>query len=168
MPDRTFTITTTQHLRMRFHWKKGSSRSPSPLEKEATSFPICSFLWEPGRTRLQTKHYISLNFTRIKMLPKAISSRERSRLIKKSYFITTIPYDSHFEVLVDGKNVSYEKVNTAFLGFPLKQGKHKNRNFLPCTRRGCRKTPVICRNFNLFVSSHFRLFSIRSLRGNSK
>ena len=59
------------------------------------------------------------------MLPKAISSRERSRLIKKSYFITTIPYDSHFEVLVDGKNVSYEKVNTAFLGFPLKQGKHK-------------------------------------------
>lgn len=44
---------------------------------------------------------------------------------QKSYFITTIPYDSHFEVLVDGKNVSYEKVNTAFLGFPLKQGKHK-------------------------------------------
>lgn len=41
------------------------------------------------------------------------------------YFITTIPYDTHFEVLVDGRNISCEKVNTAFLGFPLNKGNHR-------------------------------------------
>ena len=41
------------------------------------------------------------------------------------YFITSIPYDDHFEVYVDGQQISYEKVNTAFLGFPLKKGKHE-------------------------------------------
>lgn len=40
------------------------------------------------------------------------------------YFITTIPYDSHFEVRVDGEVLAYEKVNTAFLGFPVEKGEH--------------------------------------------
>lgn len=39
------------------------------------------------------------------------------------YFITTIPYETNFEILVDGKAVEYEKVNTAFLGFPVEKGK---------------------------------------------
>ena len=41
------------------------------------------------------------------------------------YFVTTIPYDKNFEILVDGKNVEPEKVNTAFLGFKIKEGRHK-------------------------------------------
>jgi uncharacterized membrane protein YfhO len=39
--------------------------------------------------------------------------------------ITTIPYDSNFEITVDGKKVTTEKVNTAFLGFSLTAGKHE-------------------------------------------
>ncbi|MGN1276041.1 MAG: YfhO family protein, partial [Floccifex sp.] len=43
---------------------------------------------------------------------------------KKQYLITSIPYDDSFKVYVDGQQISYEKVNTAFLGFPLKKGEH--------------------------------------------
>lgn len=40
------------------------------------------------------------------------------------YFVTSIPYDPGFQVTVDGKKVETEKVNTAFLGFPLTAGSH--------------------------------------------
>ncbi|MDO4311598.1 MAG: YfhO family protein [Eubacteriales bacterium] len=41
------------------------------------------------------------------------------------YFITSIPYDTGFEILVDGKRTAGEKVNTAFLGFSIAEGKHQ-------------------------------------------
>lgn len=44
---------------------------------------------------------------------------------RKGYFITSIPYDENFEALADGKPVEIEKVNTAFLGFKIEEGKHK-------------------------------------------
>lgn len=40
------------------------------------------------------------------------------------YFVTSIPYDSNYEILVDGQKTGYEKVNTAFLGFPIARGRH--------------------------------------------
>ncbi len=43
---------------------------------------------------------------------------------KEGYFVTSIPYDPNFEILEDGKRVEYEKVNTAFLGFPIREGRH--------------------------------------------
>lgn len=44
---------------------------------------------------------------------------------KTGYFITSIPYDKNFTIYVDGKQAVPEKVNTAFLGFPIEAGKHK-------------------------------------------
>ena len=41
------------------------------------------------------------------------------------YFVTSIPYDKGFTAYLDGKKIEYEKVNKAFLGFPIKAGKHK-------------------------------------------
>lgn len=41
------------------------------------------------------------------------------------WFITTIPYDKSFKVAVDGKAVPFEKVNTAFVGFPITKGPHR-------------------------------------------
>ncbi len=41
------------------------------------------------------------------------------------YFITSIPYDKNFTIYVDGKQAVPEKVNTAFLGFPIEAGKHE-------------------------------------------
>ena len=41
------------------------------------------------------------------------------------YFVTSIPYDKGFTVYVDGKEVEYETVNHAFLGFLLEKGEHQ-------------------------------------------
>lgn len=41
------------------------------------------------------------------------------------YFITTIPYDSHFEIFVDRKKADVKRVNTAFLGCRIEKGRHK-------------------------------------------
>ena len=43
---------------------------------------------------------------------------------KSGYLITSIPYDSGFEIQVDGKPATSEKVNTAFLGCKVKAGEH--------------------------------------------
>ena len=44
---------------------------------------------------------------------------------KDEYLITSIPYDENFEILVDGKETAYEKVNTAFLSVKMQEGKHE-------------------------------------------
>ncbi|WP_235234339.1 YfhO family protein, partial [Faecalicatena contorta] len=44
---------------------------------------------------------------------------------KDGYLITSIPYDENFEILIDGKETEYEKVNTAFLGMKVQEGKHE-------------------------------------------
>ena len=41
------------------------------------------------------------------------------------YFITTIPFDGNFEISVDGENVKTERVNTAFLGCRIEEGRHE-------------------------------------------
>ncbi len=41
------------------------------------------------------------------------------------YFNLSIPYDKGFIITVDGKKVNYEKVNEAFIGFPISKGEHK-------------------------------------------
>lgn len=41
---------------------------------------------------------------------------------KNGCLITSIPYDPHFEIRVNGRMVTGERVNTAFLGFPIKKG----------------------------------------------
>ncbi len=40
------------------------------------------------------------------------------------YFMLTIPYDNGFNIKVDGKQVDYEKVDEAYIGFKITNGKH--------------------------------------------
>ena len=41
------------------------------------------------------------------------------------YFVTSYPYQSGYRAYVDGKPQEIEKVNTAFVGFPLETGAHE-------------------------------------------
>ena len=41
------------------------------------------------------------------------------------YMTISIPYDKNFHIYVDSKEVEYEKVNTAFLGFKINKGYHQ-------------------------------------------
>ena len=43
---------------------------------------------------------------------------------QNGYLITSIPYDGHLEVRIDGREVVTEKVNTAFLGCRMLSGEH--------------------------------------------
>ena len=43
---------------------------------------------------------------------------------RAGYLITSLPFDKHFRVYVDGKEVQTEKVNTAFLGAQVPKGNH--------------------------------------------
>ncbi len=43
---------------------------------------------------------------------------------RRGYLITTIPYDEHFEILIDGQSAEEEEVNTAFLGCRIEPGEH--------------------------------------------
>lgn len=44
---------------------------------------------------------------------------------RDGYAVTSIPFDEGFRVIVDGQAVKTEKVNTAFLGFPISAGDHR-------------------------------------------
>lgn len=43
------------------------------------------------------------------------------------WFITSIPYDTHFKMYIDGKETKIQKVNMAFLGCKIRRGKHEVR-----------------------------------------
>ncbi len=43
----------------------------------------------------------------------------------EGYFQLTVPYDTGFEITIDGKKQDYEIVNTTFIGFPISTGHHE-------------------------------------------
>lgn len=45
--------------------------------------------------------------------------------LEDGYFVSSLPYDTGYKIMVDGKSIPYEKVNTAFVGFPLEKGSHE-------------------------------------------
>lgn len=46
------------------------------------------------------------------------------RAEEAGWFVTSIPYDENFEVLLDGTSIEFGLVNTAFLGFIVPRGDH--------------------------------------------
>ncbi len=44
---------------------------------------------------------------------------------KDGYFMLSVPYDDGFSIIVDGKKVSYEKVDDAYVGFKITKGHHE-------------------------------------------
>lgn len=40
------------------------------------------------------------------------------------WFNISLPYDKNFHITVDGKSIKYFRTNTAFIGFPIRQGTH--------------------------------------------
>lgn len=46
---------------------------------------------------------------------------------RDGYFVTSFPYKEGYEISVDGRMVTGNKINTAFLGFPLEKGNHEIR-----------------------------------------
>lgn len=74
--------------------------------------------------------YAYLESLASKVDPLVIESMENDTLKgtidakEDGYFTISIPYDNGFEAWIDGEKVEVEKVNTAFIGFPIKKGNH--------------------------------------------
>ena len=41
------------------------------------------------------------------------------------WLVTSLPYDENFHITVDGKEIQPERLNTAFLGIHIHEGKHQ-------------------------------------------
>ena len=44
--------------------------------------------------------------------------------LSDGYFVTTIPYQKGFSIMLDNKRVEYENINSGFIGFKVSKGKH--------------------------------------------
>lgn len=69
------------------------------------------------------------------------------------YFITSYPYRKGYQVKVDGVLVSPEKVNTAFLGFPIDEGRHQIEISYeaPGYKEGCIVSIISCILFVILI-----------------
>lgn len=83
------------------------------------------YLWRKAVWKEQNNGHILSEFIADKTETKGNRIKGTAKGEKDSYLITSIPYESSFEVLVDGKATEYEKVNTAFLGLKIPEGEHE-------------------------------------------
>ena len=75
------------------------------------------------------------------------------RVKKDGWFITSIPYDKHFKIYIDGKETEIQKVNTAFLGCKIESGNHEVKIIYHAPGNNNRKNPVFDRNGRIFVTA---------------
>lgn len=82
------------------------------------------FPWSEQISHMYGKGLYQSDFILNRTLTKGNRIAGNIDMKKDGFLVTTIPYEENFQVLADGEAVSYEKVNTAFLGLPLKAGTH--------------------------------------------
>ena len=63
-------------------------------------------------------------FENLKINLKSSSIKGKITTETTGYVITSIPYDKGFTILDNNKEIEYEKVNSAFVGFKVNKGTH--------------------------------------------
>ena len=89
-------------------------------------------IYEIKNTKIYTLDYATIQKQHEKVDALTMNENTQNQIIngdinvknENSYFITSIPYEKGYQAYIDGKQVKMEKVNTAFIGFPITQGKH--------------------------------------------
>lgn len=83
-----------------------------------------SFIWKKGVEQEDWNSYYPSEF---QINKKATKGNQIVGQVEGEggLLVTSIPYDDNFEVRIDGKEVGYEKVNTAFLGIKISEGVHE-------------------------------------------
>ena len=84
-----------------------------------------SYIWKETTLEDQRNELVQSEFQMDKEETKGNVIKGIVEGDKDGYLITSIPYDENFEILIDGKETEYEKVNTAFLGMKVQEGKHE-------------------------------------------
>lgn len=89
--------------------------------------------YEIKNMRLYTMEYADIKDIRKNVTEATVEKKKTSgdkyvvnvQAKEKGYFVSSIPYDDGFTIYDNGKKIAYEKVNTAFIGFPIEKGKHE-------------------------------------------
>ncbi|RHP68682.1 hypothetical protein DXA62_13905 [Coprobacillus sp. OF03-2AA] len=119
--------------------KNKLSKSTSPYYNQNTHFTYLltaqqlSISLSKGHYDLKNIQTYSLNknaLKNIKVDPLSINKGKdilngTINVSNDGYFITRIPYDRGYQILVDHQEVKSEVVNEAFLGCKIKKGKHQ-------------------------------------------
>ncbi len=103
--------------------------------KNKTSYEI--EFW-PGEYQIKDIELYAIDYDDIKNIKEDIdefifdeSRTSGDKIVGKvevtrdGYFVSSIPYDEGFKVLIDGKEVKIDKIDTAFLGFKIDKGLHE-------------------------------------------
>jgi uncharacterized membrane protein YfhO len=102
--------------------KKGDTGLPATFS--AGKYELSSVKsWTLSASALSIKKDGQFNVTSVGAKDNVISGTVTAP--EDGLFVTTIPYDANFRITVDGKAVAFEKVNTAFVGFPIGKGFHR-------------------------------------------
>ena len=75
---------------------------------------------------------------------------------KDGWYITSIPYDKHFKIYIDGKETEIQKVNTAFLGCKIESGNHEVKIIYHAPGTTTGKSIVTDWNSRIRVSALYR------------
>lgn len=134
--DLTITINNTQNKLTAKSWKYFNNNTTfTYVLYDADTLNI---VFEEGTYKLNNFESYTIDYNKIKNLTDNIdqmqidtSKTKGDTIIGKinvtknnSYFTISIPYDKGFKILVDNKNISYQKSGTNFITFPISKGNH--------------------------------------------
>lgn len=86
-------------------------------------YDIKSYIYEENEDEFKSLCSDSLKITELWKNGRTLKGDILAK--ENKLFISSIPYDKGFSVLVDGKNIESKSVNKGFLGFDLVKGNHK-------------------------------------------
>jgi len=117
-------------------WKYYNRNEAFEFVLSDKSYKECNLSLGFGEYNITNFKVYTLDYDDLKNVKKDVDEFYISDIIKDTikgninvkndgYFRLSIPYDDGFKIQVDGKNVSYEKVDETFIGFPIEKGEHK-------------------------------------------
>lgn len=116
-------------------WKYYNGNTSFNYVISDTSLDGLNVIFNKGTYKIEDLKLYYLDYTDIKDVNKNVTKVDidsikgdkilgHVNVIEDGYLVTSIPYDKGFTIRVDGEVVSYEQVNTAFLGFKISKGNH--------------------------------------------
>ena len=134
--DRKITINNVKNVLTDYTWKYYNNNetfdyiisSNDPIEELKITFTKGTYsIYDIKTYLIDNSYFESGDITNLNITNNNLNNgilQGNIEVLNDGYFIYTIPYDDGFSIYVDDNKVEYEKVNDAFIGFPLEKGSH--------------------------------------------
>lgn len=136
--DLSITINGMKNKLTNKNWKYYNANNNFNYTLSIADEDSLKMIFSKGKYIIRDLEVYSLDIDNIKdirrnVTPLNITKRKgntiegKIKVEENGYFMFTIPYDKGFTAYVDSKEVDIEKLDYAFIGFPIKKGEHKIR-----------------------------------------